>query len=150
MKLKGFTLIEMIVVIAIIGVLAAIITPLMFGYVKNASVSSANSNAKCIYTSAKTELVRRIANEESAPAGGTVFTGGNDGLAKGSDGSELDLLSYVGSNFSGYYLFVISEDGSDIEYSLWCDEATPVNNGIMTEAQIRDSSPLTGCYPMGE
>ncbi|MBQ8568417.1 MAG: prepilin-type N-terminal cleavage/methylation domain-containing protein [Oscillospiraceae bacterium] len=147
MKLKGFTLIEMIVVIAIIGALAAIIVPSIFGYVRDANIAAANRNAKCIYISAKTEIINRIANEKESPKGGTIFTGGNDGLAKGSDGTELDLLSYVGSNFSGYYLFVVSEDGQDIEYTLWCNEAPPVNNGKMSPKQIRDSQPLTGCYP---
>lgn len=42
---KGFTLVELIVVIAIIGILAAILVPIMMGAVAKAQVASANKTA---------------------------------------------------------------------------------------------------------
>lgn len=46
---KGFTLVELIVVIAIIGVLAAIIVPSVLIYVKKSRQQACNSDAKTIF-----------------------------------------------------------------------------------------------------
>jgi len=49
-KNKGFTLVELIVVIAIIGILAAIMMPKFFGFTDDARKSAALSEAKSIRT----------------------------------------------------------------------------------------------------
>ncbi|MCR5123033.1 MAG: type II secretion system GspH family protein [Ruminococcus sp.] len=46
---KGFTLVELVVVIAIVGVLAAMLVPTMLNYIRKAKLRAANTNAKTAY-----------------------------------------------------------------------------------------------------
>jgi prepilin-type N-terminal cleavage/methylation domain-containing protein len=48
MKSKGFTLIELAVVLAIIAVLAAVLTPMVSGYIDQARITRAQADAKAI------------------------------------------------------------------------------------------------------
>jgi len=51
-KKEGFTLIELMIVVAIIGILAAIAIPAFINYVKRSKTSEAPSNLKALFTGA--------------------------------------------------------------------------------------------------
>ena len=103
-KKKGFTLMELIIVIAIIGILLAILVPTWGYFLRRARVRTANNKAKIIFNAAQTAVTEYSALERSDHNGFTDYVG-NGAFYFYWDGSRGYRLSTADAN-------PVNEDGS--------------------------------------
>ena len=157
-KAKGFTLIEVIVVIAIIGVLAAIIVPTMLGYVRLSRMRHFNSNAASVFKGAQLAAIDIVNNGRNLPVDDVFISDGEDMTSCTSSGDQnftLDIADYVGNDFKGSFGFMTNSEGSGCLYAMWSDE--PITAAMlqnqMSENDVKDcfytgSSSKRGCHPL--
>lgn len=141
---QGFTLVEMIVVIAIIGVLAAMMTPSLLGYIDKANTVNNRTAAMNIGRTAQVVLVEL--NDESIGKESALEVIAEPGEDKGIVCSgtskfekELEKM-YDNEKFDGHF-FVKVEDGklTSVHYK----KDGPVGE----DKSLKESTKSIGVYP---
>ena len=103
MKSKGFTLIELAVVLAVIAILAGLLTPMVAGYIDQARETRAAADVRAIGTAilayqrdtSRFPIYTNIANANTDTAAGNTLMGTGDNPADGA-GWTLASLTTLG------------------------------------------------------
>ncbi len=149
MRKKGFTLIELIIVIAIIGVLAGVLIPTWSAYIQRARTRSQNLKAKTILNAAQTVVTDMKFYERKGM--NKYINAADSDKAKIAERYLYGTVSNVGGVHTEWYYYwngstgtITNADGTPIEstaysksiFNKWNKEISDSINKIINEDEL--------------
>ncbi|WP_308860708.1 PilX family type IV pilin [Neisseria mucosa] len=154
-KFQGFTLVEMLIVIAIIGILSTIAYPSYIRYIERGYQSQAHMELLAINNALKTNLVKNPSlkmKDEIEGSTGLVKTykAAPEVAAKYDFSGEMKNKD--SKNSRAYYLFATPKKGTDYRLSVWMDSlgnAYKCTDAESAKAKSTSKNGDTGCEQVG-
>ncbi|MBC3899891.1 prepilin-type N-terminal cleavage/methylation domain-containing protein [Acetobacterium malicum] len=172
---KGFTLVEIIVVLVILAILAAFTIPSMLGFIGEAKKKAALAEQREVYVAAQAIITEHVAKEGKAAAMTVAVAavppvagvGGSSAIPAGSLGMDAsNIATNLGSAAVKTAIDAAATTGVAVEMSnylsgdivagdgtgaaaLWTVEVNPANGKIVSVTYKRDGVQLDPLKPNG-
>ncbi|HBU12038.1 MAG TPA: hypothetical protein DEB31_04725, partial [Clostridiales bacterium] len=129
----GFTLIELIIVIAILAILAAILVPSMIGYQREARTAVAQANARTVYSAAAAAeaFMQTRGGAAAAIALTEISTAYVDPLPASPSFAQY-VANLLGQNFNGFITVTVDTTDNHITGTTWQETDTSTTIGTYT------------------
>lgn len=129
---NGFTLMEMIIVVAIIAILVALIAPNLTGFLDSASKTSKQANAKSCYTAASAWAVQQ--RIDGHPVSATTITVTKSGVTGVTDATgnpaATNLAKALDNGTFGEAELTITLEGGTVKSVSWDSNDGSTNDTV--------------------